>query len=206
MDGICNGTNGFVKADHKKSNETRIKKSALMRVEELGEEMDEDEEGRRSEGLGEDVGKQVRRRVKYLKRQKGKDDIKELGIPEAHLEGIKEMMTQKESTEESVRGSTMQRRQEREREAGPKGERNRKRQKTSKSPSKEKRRAESPLCVESKTGMFSEVRDNITVMEESVGDDIDETLRQVEQARNKINHLKHVRGLPSFPREFFFPL
>ena len=123
VDGICNGTNGFVKADHKKSNETRIKKSALMRVEELGEEMDEDEEGWRFEGLEEDVGKQVRRRVKYLKKQKGKDDIKELGIPEAHLEGIKAMMTQKESSEENVRGRTMERRQVREREDGPKGER-----------------------------------------------------------------------------------
>ena len=64
-----------------------------------------------------------------------------------------------------------------------------KRANNSRSPSKEKRRSESPLRIESTAGMFSEVQDNITanitIVEETADEEGDETYAERMDASNK---------------------
>ena len=75
------------------------------------------------------------------------------------------------SSEQEVRGRTMESGKERGREKGSNGRRHREGQKTSRSQSKERKRIESPLSTRRTAGMFSEVTDNITVVEELDTDD-----------------------------------
>ena len=149
-----------MKADHKKSNETNVKRSALSRVENQGDDMEEGDEDGKFGGMEEEVNKiceevhkQVRRRVHYLRQQKRKEDIMELGIPETHVEGVVRLMDVIEAKDSE---------RDQENETGTKRVKLGKRANNSMSPSKEKRRADSPLRIESRAGMFSEVQDNIT--------------------------------------------
>ena len=82
------------------------------------------------------------------------------------------------SSEQEVRGRTM----ERGREKGPNSRRHRKGQKTSGLQSKERKRTESPVSTRRPAGLFSEVKDNITGVEESDTDDDSENDTEDEES------------------------
>ena len=108
---------------------------------------------------------------------KKKEGAKEIRRKPQEKRKVRETDQENETPRESERGRTMQKRQEREREKGTKRVKLGKRANTSKSPGREKRRAESPLRIESKAGMFSEVKDSISIAEETA--DVEgETMRE----------------------------
>ena len=189
------GIKGFVKADPKKSKDIAIKKSALTKIEKQDEEKEDGAQEWKHEGINEEadgivtqVHKHLKRRVSYLRRQKKKDEIGELGIPETHVEEVEMTMAeiaarereggQKKATAmEPERGRTLLRSgSKRARIGNP-----------SKSKDRGKKRSESPVRIKSKTGMFSEVEDNIsipgakeniTIVEEAADEECGETLEE----------------------------
>ena len=171
---------GFVKADPKKAKETTIRKSAVDRLQKQEEGLEEGEVERKTEDevneIHEEVHKQVKRRVLYLKQRKKREDIMALGIPDSHVEGVARLMGVIEAKDSG-------------RDHGAKRVQLGKRASNSRSPSREKRRSESLVRIESTTGMFSEVQDNITasitIVEETGDEEGDETYDEGMDSSNK---------------------
>ena len=165
---------------HKKAKETTIRKSAVDRLQKQEEGLEEGEVERKTEDevneIHEEVHKQVKRRVLYLKQRKKREDIMALGIPESHVEGVARLMGVIEAKDSG-------------RDHGAKRVQLGKRANNSRSPSREKRRSESLVRIESTTGMFSEVQDNITasitIVEETGDEEGDETYDEGMDSSNK---------------------
>ena len=189
------GIKGFVKADPKKSKDIAIKKSALTKIEKQDEEQEDGAQEWKHEGINEEadgivtqVHKHLKRRVSYLRRQKKKDEIGELGIPETHVEEVEMTMAEIAARErEGGQKKATAMGPERGRTLLRSGSKRARIGNPSKSKDRGKKRSESPVRIKSKTGMFSEVEDNIsipgakeniTIVEEAADEECGETLEE----------------------------